>query len=217
MRTVVHVTHEAVEKMGGIGAVLDGLITSQAYNESIGRSILVAPLFTTEGPAEGRLGTSGEVLYSSMDGITNHPAGRRLKEVEQAFNLNVVYGRRTFHGHNGVTSQPEVLLVNVDRMALTQVNRFKGQLYDSFGISSDRYEHSWEFDQYVKLAPPAIAALHALGALCWPMSLWACRPRWRRFLMGTRISGRFSMPTKWPRCGRSWRNILATIRCSTMC
>ena len=32
MRSVVHVTHEAVEKVGGIGAVLEGLITSPAYN-----------------------------------------------------------------------------------------------------------------------------------------------------------------------------------------
>ena len=31
MKTVVHVTHEAVQKIGGIGAVLHGLITSKVY------------------------------------------------------------------------------------------------------------------------------------------------------------------------------------------
>jgi len=30
---VVHVTHEAVEKIGGIGTVVGGLMTTEAYNE----------------------------------------------------------------------------------------------------------------------------------------------------------------------------------------
>ena len=32
MKSVVHVTHEAVQKIGGIGAVLHGLLTSKAYS-----------------------------------------------------------------------------------------------------------------------------------------------------------------------------------------
>ena len=103
-------------------------------------------------------------MYSSRDGITDHPAGRRLREVEQAFNLNVVYGHRTFKGLNGLTVRPEVLLIDVTRMDLTRVNDFKRRMYDAYRIPSDRYEDSWEFDQYVKLAPPAVMALHALGA-----------------------------------------------------
>ena len=31
MQTVVHVTHEAIQKIGGIGAVLQGLLTSKVY------------------------------------------------------------------------------------------------------------------------------------------------------------------------------------------
>ena len=63
MRNVVHVTHEAVEKIGGIGTVLEGLLTSGRYQEAVGRSILIGPLFTTEGPVDKRLGPDGQVLY----------------------------------------------------------------------------------------------------------------------------------------------------------
>ena len=69
--TVVHVTHEAVGKVGGIGAVLHGFFTSQSYLNTVERSILIGPLFTTEGPASERLGDDGEVLYSSVDGLIN--------------------------------------------------------------------------------------------------------------------------------------------------
>jgi hypothetical protein len=55
---VVHITHEAVSKVGGIGAVLDGLFTSSAYLEAVGRSILVSPLFSSEGSIWERLGTN---------------------------------------------------------------------------------------------------------------------------------------------------------------
>ena len=38
---VVHVTHEAVEKIGGIGAVLAGLMTAEAYAKIVSRTILL--------------------------------------------------------------------------------------------------------------------------------------------------------------------------------
>ena len=44
MSTVVHVTHEAIQKVGGIGAVLQGFFTAKTYNEGVKRSILVGPL-----------------------------------------------------------------------------------------------------------------------------------------------------------------------------
>ena len=45
--TAVHVTHEAVGKVGGIGAVLQGFFTCKSYLDTVERSILVGPLFTT--------------------------------------------------------------------------------------------------------------------------------------------------------------------------
>ena len=70
--TVVHVTHEAAGKVGGIGAVLQGFFTCPSYLEAVDRSILISPLFTTEGPAAGRLVDDGQVLHSALDGLT-HP------------------------------------------------------------------------------------------------------------------------------------------------
>ena len=39
--TLIHVTHEAHEKMGGIGAVLEGLLTARAYQNVVARTLLV--------------------------------------------------------------------------------------------------------------------------------------------------------------------------------
>ena len=62
--TVIHATHEAVQKVGGIGAVLDGLITSAVYQKEIGRSFLVGPL---ESPGDERvLSDCGEVIFSTI-------------------------------------------------------------------------------------------------------------------------------------------------------
>ena len=47
MQTVVHVTHEAIHKIGGIGAVLHGLFTSPVYLEQVSRNILVGPFWPT--------------------------------------------------------------------------------------------------------------------------------------------------------------------------
>ena len=41
--TLAHVTHEAVEQIGGIGTVLEGLMTSPVYQAQVRRSILVGP------------------------------------------------------------------------------------------------------------------------------------------------------------------------------
>ena len=94
--TVVHVTHEAIGKIGGIGAVLEGLFTSRAYQENTGRSILVSPLFSTEGDVSNRLGPGSEVLYSSLDGMVKTSYFSSFKKIEDTYNVNIVYGRRTF-------------------------------------------------------------------------------------------------------------------------
>ena len=42
--TLAHVTHEAVEQIGGIGTVLEGLMISPEYKKRVGRSILIGPM-----------------------------------------------------------------------------------------------------------------------------------------------------------------------------
>jgi glycosyltransferase involved in cell wall biosynthesis len=152
-------------KIGGIGAVLEGLITSPTYGSAVDRTILIGPLFSTDGAAADRLGPDGEVLYSSLDGMVSHPVAGQLDAVRRDYNVDLVYGRRQFiEPGNGRVVDAEVLLIDVRRGDAQRVNAFKSGLWENFWIDSKAYEHSWEYDQYVRLAPPAIAALHALGA-----------------------------------------------------
>jgi glycogen synthase len=163
--TVVHITHEAVGKIGGIGTVLQGFFTCNSYLDAVDRSILVSPLFSTEGPVSNRLGENGEVLYSSVDGLVKTGYAQAFQKIEEFYNTGVVYGRRTFiDKQTGIKSSPEVLLIDVRDMNKGPVNEFKKSLFEKFGIRSHLYEDSWEYEQYVRLAPAAIAALKALGA-----------------------------------------------------
>ncbi|MHC4799267.1 MAG: glycosyltransferase family protein, partial [Planctomycetota bacterium] len=166
MRTIAHVTHEVVHKMGGIGAVLQGLLTSEAYRKDEQRTILIGPMFAAEGSAEGRLGSAGQVLYSSTDGIYQHPLSEALDGVCNDFHVDIVYGRRTItNPHTGIEVSPEAVLIDVSRMKRRKVNGFKSKLWQSYGIDSTRYEEAWDYDLYLRLALPALAVLHALGAV----------------------------------------------------
>ncbi len=165
MKTAVHVTHEAVQKIGGIGAVLHGLLTSRHYSENVDRDILVGPLFSTDGPAANRLGAGGEVLYSSIDGIVRHPLAAALQAVERKYHVGIVYGRKVFYDkYTQVTSHPEVLLFDLNHYSAERIGAFKWELYDKFNIESNRYEWIWDYEQYVRLAEPAIEGLFAIGA-----------------------------------------------------
>ncbi len=165
MHTVVHVTHEAVQKIGGIGAVLQGLLTSRVYLEKATRNILVGPFWPSDERGEQRLGPMGEVLYSSLDSLARSPLTPRFREIEQAFDVGIVYGRRRFvDAETGVASSNEILLFDVSRFDAKKIGAFKFELWEKFGVESGRYEHIWDFEQYMRLAQPTLAALHALGA-----------------------------------------------------
>ncbi len=163
--TVVHVTHEAVGKIGGIGAVLQGLFTCNSYLDTIDRSIIIGPLFTIEGSVSERLGEDGEVLYSSIDGFVNTEYAQAFRKIENFFNTGIVYGKRTFvDEQTGIKSSPEILLIDVKYLHKRAVNEFKRRLFEEFGVRSNLYEHLWEYEQYIRLAPVAIAVLKAIGA-----------------------------------------------------
>jgi hypothetical protein len=165
MQTVVHVTHEAINKIGGIGAVLQGLLTSPVYLAKANRNILVGPFWPSDERGESRLGAQGEVLYSSLDSLYRSPLASRFREIEQAFDVGIVYGRRKFYEKaTGAVSTPEVLLVDVARYDPAKIGTFKFKLWKTFGIESSKYDNIWDYEQWVRLAEPAIAALHALGA-----------------------------------------------------
>ena len=165
MQTVVHVTHEAIHKIGGIGAVLHGLFTSKLFLDYAKRNIVVGPFWPMDQAGEHRLGKDGEVLYSSLDSLYRSPLAARFREIEQKYGVGIVYGRRKFtEKATGVTSTPEILLIDVSQADAQKLGEFKFELWKKFGLDSSKHDSIWDYDQYVRLARPAIAALHALGA-----------------------------------------------------
>ncbi len=165
MNTVVHVTHEAVVKIGGIGAVLEGLLASSPYQQQVARTILVQPLFTAAGGVDERLGPDGEVLFSSLDGRLRHQYGPAFEGIKRDYNVEVVYGHRVFRRPGAeLDTKVEVLLIDVHRMDVGRINQVKKRLWDVYQLQSDRYEHSWDFDEWIKLSGPALACLDAIGA-----------------------------------------------------
>jgi hypothetical protein len=162
---LVHVTHEAANKMGGIGAVLEGFFTCQSYLDAVERSIIVGPLFTTEGSVLDRLGPTGEVLHSSFDGLTQTGYASAFSRIESFYGVGIIYGRRTFvDSQTGIKSSPEAVLIDVRKADPGPVNELKARMFEEFDIKSDLYEHLWDFEQYVRLAPAALAVLKVIGA-----------------------------------------------------
>ena len=160
MSIAVHVTHEAIHKVGGIGAVLAGLVTAAQYRKGTQRTILVGPL--TDRHRATPLGADGTVLYDNRNGTWSESVGTLLYEVERRYGQRIVYGRRRFDCPDGTQVEPEVLLVDVEGGAPHGLGQFKFQLFQHFGLASDRYESEWEYEQYVRLAEPAYDAVLAL-------------------------------------------------------
>jgi hypothetical protein len=159
---VVHATHEAGFKQGGIGAVLDGLLSARSYLENVRRTVLVGPMDTTDKAAMERLTAPAnqlEVHYSSahrVNQVDTALAGR-LAQLEADYDVHVLYGHRAFGG-----ARHEVLLVDAGEVNEDQANRFKGRVWGRYGIPSDRYEQHWEYSYYLNAAEPSFLALRAL-------------------------------------------------------
>ena len=83
MQTVVHVTHEAIQKIGGIGAVLQGLLTSREYLATATRNILVGPFWPSDERGDNGLVQSGLVLFSSLDSVFRAPLAQKFREIVQ--------------------------------------------------------------------------------------------------------------------------------------
>jgi hypothetical protein len=159
---VVHATHEAGLKLGGIGAVLDGLLGSPAYNAAVGRTILVGPLNPWNVIEMERLTAPANrlrLIYSSIHGVNQaaEPLGRALQAIEARMNVRFVYGVRSFgeHAH-------EVLLVDAGGIAGQTINSYKFHLWQHWGLSCNRYESNWEFSFHLNAGEPLYEAVEAL-------------------------------------------------------
>ena len=161
---VVHVTHEVVEKIGGIGAVIAGLVTSEAYQKNVSRTILVGPLLDTSRPVNRRLGEGGKILYSSLDAVYVSPWRERFLPIERTYDVGIIYGTRQVQEPcNGKTVEVEALVIDVFHANRNRLNLFKGELFKKFSVASEAFESIWEYEEYVRLAVPAVEALGALG------------------------------------------------------
>ncbi|TVQ62994.1 MAG: hypothetical protein EA379_04650 [Phycisphaerales bacterium] len=165
--TVAHVTHEAIDQLGGIGTVLEGLITSPVYQRAVDRSILIGPLhdWSPSGDALARLGPHGtRVRYSGPDGLDPEGLGAVLRPIELAFNTPMVLGVREYVNHlqGGTRGEAEVLLIDITATDKRRLQEFKHLLFTRFGLECHRYENDWGFEEYCRLALPAWHALMAL-------------------------------------------------------
>jgi len=161
---VVHVTHEAVEKIGGIGTVVGGLMTTEAYNEAVERTVLLGPLLSTDRPVNRRLGEGGQVIYSSLDGICPPKWREKFLPIEKTYDVGIIYGTREVDDAcTGKSVEAEVLVIDVFHANRDRLNLFKAELYKKFCIPSHHFESIWEYEEYVRLAEPGFEALKAIG------------------------------------------------------
>ncbi|MBN2788588.1 MAG: glycosyltransferase [Candidatus Delongbacteria bacterium] len=163
MKIAVHITHEAVQKIGGIGSVIAGLITADPYKEYFGRSFLYGPLFNTEGTASSRLGKDGVVLYSGLDQYDIDKYTHVFSPIEKKYNISIVYGKRIVSSETDPNDyqETETILVHINNMFQDHIDKLKFMLWESFGIQSERYG-DWDYEQYVRIAVPYTDILNAV-------------------------------------------------------
>ncbi|MDQ7029621.1 MAG: hypothetical protein Q9O62_07505 [Ardenticatenia bacterium] len=159
---VVHATHEAGFKVGGIGAVLHHLLADSGYVQAVGRTVLVGPFDAHDPTARERLLASHNGLrirYSAVDGVVDVDAelARAFERIELYYHVHLLYGTRRFGPF-----EHEVVLVDPREIVPNVVERFKYHLWEHFGVQSDRYEHDPEYEQHVRVAEPALVAVQAL-------------------------------------------------------
>ncbi|MYC95159.1 MAG: hypothetical protein F4X14_09305 [Caldilineaceae bacterium SB0661_bin_32] len=160
----VHATHEAGAKVGGIGSVLDGILGTKSYNEQVGRTVLVGPMFGWDPVQMARLTdplNGVRIRYSSLHGIlydVGEEVQQALRTVERTFHVGLLYGLRRFGD-----VEHEILLVDASNPHMGHVERFSYFLWENYGIESFRYNHDFEYNLYMSIAQPLFSGLKALG------------------------------------------------------
>lgn len=159
----VHATHEAGAKVGGIGSVLDGILSTKSYNQRVGRTILVGPMFGWDPVQMERLTdprNGVQIRYSSLHGIlydVDEEVQQALRTVERDFQVGLLYGVRRFG-----EVEHEILLVDASSPHMGHVERFSYFVWENYGVESFRYNHDFEYNLYMSIAQPLFAGLKAL-------------------------------------------------------
>jgi len=163
MPTIAHITHEAVQKIGGIGAVLKGMVTAASYQRQRWRTIFVGPLPPTGNDPRELLPAGATVWYWRDGGIDKKRAAARLSPIEQRLGVRILWGQRRYPRERGaVAAAVELLLIDVATMPDAVVKAIERRLSRAFGLRYDLYPPDHEFEQFNRLSQPACEALAAL-------------------------------------------------------
>ena len=144
MKQAVHITHEAAKKIGGIGAVLSGMCTSNTYLKQFDRTIFYGPLFDDRPNPNNditiaieRLGGNAEVIYSSLDGIKNSEYNDFFQKLIDEYRIDIIYGKKTLYDEIDPKKyiHIEILLLGIKDMNPTLLNEFKFNIWIAYGFS----------------------------------------------------------------------------------
>ena len=161
---LIHSTHEAGFKLGGIGAVLDGLLSAPGYLAQVDRTLLVGTMHTDDALEMDRLfgpHNGLQVTFFATGNLFSRdctPAlAAQLGAIEGHWGARLLYGQRPFGG-----ALHEILLVDPTNVPRDRLNDFKYFVWERFGLASDRYESEYEFDQFMSASVPAFEALKVI-------------------------------------------------------
>lgn len=160
----VHITHEAALKIGGIGAVLEGLLSTEAYNAGVGRTILAGPWPAWDmDQMRGILSPKSrlQVRWASRYDILGQvppDLGRKMLQVEEEYGTRLLYGLACYGGF-----KHEVLLADSSQANREAADEFAFHLWETYGTQVSEYGHSLEFKGFVDLAVPLAHGISALA------------------------------------------------------
>ncbi len=164
MSIAVHVTHESVKKIGGIGAVLSGVCNSSKYEGGYEKTVFYGPVFGEVTEVLVDLEKGGEVLYSSHDGFNAGDYREKFEEIIRKYNVDIIYGQRKLVSEFDATRYcvVDVINVGITRMNQEQSEQFKYLLWKEFDIKSHLYDDDWDYNQYLRIGAPYLEILDAL-------------------------------------------------------
>jgi len=164
MKIAVHITHESVKKIGGIGAVLQGLCTTQAYQGFFDKTLFYGPLFKGGGDILSDFTEAGEILFSSSNGKDRGDYGKLFHEIMQKYAIDILYGKRELVNEFDPNKRAsvDVVLVETRTMNPVELAKFKYRLWEKFAIQSDLYPYDWDYEQYLRIAVPFMEILERL-------------------------------------------------------
>ena len=140
MQTVVHVTHEAIQKIGGIGAVLQGLLTSQVYLDQGHAQHPRRPVLARRRArrAAPRAAGRGALLQPRLSSTARRwPRGSARSSRRTTSASSTAAGGSSTRRPASI-STPEVLLIDVSRYDAKKIGEFKFELWKKFGIDSQQ-------------------------------------------------------------------------------